>query len=74
MQVIDAFAANVTAEPADAAAVRAAAAIKAEARLSYADCFAIATAERHGAPLLTGDPEILRLSRPGLDTVDISRP
>ncbi len=70
---IDAFAANVTAEPADAEAVRAAAAIKAEGRLSYADCFAVATAERHAAPLLTGDPEILRLSRPALDTVDISR-
>lgn len=72
-QAIDSFAANVTAEPADAGAVRAAAAIKAEGRLSYADCFAIATAERHRAPLLTGDPEILRLERPDLETIDISR-
>jgi len=71
VQVIDAFAANVTAEPADAEMVRAAAAIKADGGVSYADCFAIATAERHRAPLLTGDPEILSLSRPGLKLVDL---
>lgn len=72
VEAIDSFAANVAAEPADAETVRSAAAIKAEGRLSYADCFAVATAERHRIPLLTGDAEIVRLSRPGLKVVDLS--
>jgi predicted nucleic acid-binding protein len=36
-----------------------AASIKAAHRVSYADAFAVATAQAHGAVLLTGDPEIL---------------
>jgi predicted nucleic acid-binding protein len=32
---------------------------KARGGLSYADCFALATARRHNAPLWTGDPEII---------------
>lgn len=36
-----------------------AASIKADHRLSYADAFAVATAQAHEALLLTGDPEIL---------------
>lgn len=39
--------------------VVAAAKIKAKGGLSYADAFAIATAERLKAPLWTGDPEIV---------------
>lgn len=39
--------------------VRAAAALKAAHRISYADCFAVATAIAHNAVLLTGDPDIL---------------
>jgi PIN domain nuclease of toxin-antitoxin system len=39
--------------------VRDAAAIKARGGLSYADAFCVATARRHGAPLYTGDDEIL---------------
>jgi predicted nucleic acid-binding protein len=39
--------------------VVAAAHIKAGGGLSYADAFCIATAQRHDAPLYTGDPEIL---------------
>lgn len=42
--------------------VVAAAAIKAEGGLSYADAFCIATALQLGAPLWTGDPEILELA------------
>lgn len=31
--------------------------------LSYADCFAAATALRHGASVLTGDPEFKKVER-----------
>lgn len=49
--------------PAREAFVMAAARLKARYRLSYADAFAVATARVHGAPVLTGDPEILALPR-----------
>lgn len=39
--------------------VLAAAAVKADYPLAYADAFAVATAQKHEALLLTGDPEIL---------------
>jgi predicted nucleic acid-binding protein len=39
--------------------VLAAAAIKADHRMAYADAFAAATAAAHHATLLTGDPELL---------------
>ena len=51
---------SVRAEEPDPELVMAAARIKAGGGISYADCFAIATARRHAAPLLTGDPEIVR--------------
>ena len=35
-----------------------AATIKARYPISYADAFAVATAIRHDAPLVTGDPEL----------------
>jgi predicted nucleic acid-binding protein len=35
--------------------------IKAEHSISYADCFAAATALRHDAVILTGDPEFKKL-------------
>lgn len=38
--------------------VFAAASIKADQRLSYADAFAVALARREGAALVTGDPEL----------------
>lgn len=41
--------------------VRAAAHVKADGGLSYADAFCVATAQRHQAKLYTGDPEILAL-------------
>ncbi len=46
-----------------AESILAAAGIKARHRLSYADAFAVEVAERHRAPLLTGDPEIVALDR-----------
>ena len=50
----------MTVDAPDGDLVLAAARIKARGGLSYADCFVIATAQRYGAPLLTGDPEIIR--------------
>jgi uncharacterized protein len=43
--------------------VIAAARLKAEYPLSYADCFAVATAVREGATILTGDPEFKCVER-----------
>jgi len=43
--------------PVDHALVRAAAEIKSEHTLSYADAFCVATAQRLEATVLTGDPE-----------------
>ncbi|MBA2261044.1 MAG: PIN domain-containing protein [Solirubrobacterales bacterium] len=51
----------VEAETPDPPLVLAAAALKAEHRLSYAGAFCVATAQRHRAPLWTGDPEIIAL-------------
>ncbi len=42
--------------------VEAAAGLKAEGGLSFADAFCVATAMRLDAPLWTGDPEIIELS------------
>lgn len=54
----------------DWALVEAAANIKANARLSYADAFCVATGERHEAPVATGDPEILAL-RDAASVIDL---
>ena len=43
--------------PVDQALVRAAAEIKSDHALSYADAFCVATAQRLGATVLTDDPE-----------------
>lgn len=43
--------------------VIAAARIKAAHALSFADCFAAATAIRESAPLVTGDPELRKLGK-----------
>lgn len=56
-----AFAATITAELPDQLLVLAATRFKAAGGLSYADAFAAATAERHDAPLLTGDPALIAL-------------
>lgn len=41
-----------------------AATIKSEHAMAYADAFAVATANAHGAVLLTGDPELLVADAP----------
>lgn len=46
-------------DPPSPARVLAAAALKAQHRMAYADAFAAATAIAHDAVLLTGDPELL---------------
>lgn len=58
-------------EEPDAELVRLAASVKAEHPVSYADGFAVATAERHELPLLTGDGEIIALERAALEVVDL---
>jgi predicted nucleic acid-binding protein len=50
--------------------VVAAARLKAGGGISYADAFCVATAQRHDAPLYTGDPEILALQLP-VQTIDM---
>lgn len=50
-----------------------AAGIKAHGGLSYADCFALATARRHRSPLWTGDPEIVDFAGEG-EVEDLRRP
>jgi predicted nucleic acid-binding protein len=52
------------------ARVLAAAHLKAEYPMAYADAFAVATAIAHGAILLTGDPEILN-GDPAWSVVDL---
>ena len=50
----------------------AAAGIKAAHRMSYADCFAVATALEYRVPLVTDDPEIISARIPGLGVVDLA--
>jgi PIN domain nuclease of toxin-antitoxin system len=50
---------RVRVEHADWPMVRRAAELKATRRMSYADAFCLATAERLEAPLWTGDPELI---------------
>lgn len=38
--------------------------------VSYADCFAAALARRHQAPVITGDPDFLKLQSVGVLSVD----
>lgn len=56
----------------DETLVHAAAARKVAGGLAYADAFAVATAERHRARLLTGDPEIVALDGQGVSVVDLT--
>ncbi len=57
----------IEAETPDPPLVLAAATVKAQHRLSYADAFCVATGQRHRAPVWTGDPEILALD----DLIDV---
>jgi uncharacterized protein len=61
MEAVRAVSRRLRVEDVDGALVTAAARLKAGHRLSYADAFCVATAQRHDAPLYTGDPEILAL-------------
>lgn len=61
----------LVAEAPDWELTRAAALVKAGGGLSYADSFAVATAKRRGAPLLTGDPEIVELAADGVEVIDL---
>lgn len=70
MAAVEALADNVLDEVPDRSLVGAAAEIKAGGGLSYSDCFAVATAERHRVPLLTGDAEILSMNRDDLRVID----
>jgi ribonuclease VapC len=38
--------------------------------VSYADCFAAALARRYNAPVMTGDPDFLKLQAAGVVSVD----
>lgn len=70
-RAVERVADNIAAELPDAELITSAASVKAAGGLSYADSFAVATAERHGVRLLTGDPELTRLERATLDVVDL---
>ncbi len=59
---IEAIRKNCTVVDVDWQLVLAAARIKARGGLAYADAFCVATAERLGSPLWTGDPEIISLA------------
>jgi predicted nucleic acid-binding protein len=50
-----------------------AARLKGANSLSYADAFAVAAARLHGAPVITGDPEILSLPRSVVKVRALSR-
>jgi ribonuclease VapC len=52
------------------ATVLAAAHIKARFPISYADAFAVVTAQDHGGVLMTGDPEFEALAAAGVVAVD----
>lgn len=56
---IDMLERQLLVEEPDSRLVMRAAQLKAHNPISYADGFAIATAQRHDLPLLTGDPEIV---------------
>lgn len=58
---VDALRGDMTVVDPDWKLVAAAAAVKARGGLSYADAFCVATAQRLGLPLWTGDPEIVAL-------------
>ena len=70
-QLVESISRNVVLDLATPERVREAAALKAVHRMSYADCFAVATAVAHRLPLLTGDPEIVAVKVPGLRVVDL---
>lgn len=69
-RVLTQILASVRGEEPDRGLVVSAARLKVAGSLSYADCFGLATAARHRAPLYTGDPEIVARAGP-VDVVDL---
>ncbi len=66
------FASTVHAESPTSDRVIEAAIWKSRGGLSYADAFAAATAAHYGAPLLTGDPELVALDGVGgMNVIDL---
>jgi len=61
LEAVGAVRRRIQVEDVDYDMVIAAARLKAGHRLSYADAFCVATAQRHDAVVYTGDPEILAL-------------
>lgn len=72
-QAVDSVEGALTAELPDPTLFRAAARVKAIGGVSFADSFAIATAELRDSELLTGDPEILGCNRPSLKVTDLRK-
>jgi predicted nucleic acid-binding protein len=70
LRLIDGFRSVVTTEEPDWQLVRDASRLKSAGGISYADCFAVATAQRHRAPVYTGDPEIIALGEI-VDVIDL---
>jgi uncharacterized protein with PIN domain len=70
-RVIAQLRADVDLIDATSARVLDAATIKSAHRMSYADCFAVATALEFGVPLITRDPEIVAAAISGLEVVDL---
>jgi predicted nucleic acid-binding protein len=70
-RAVEGLRARIRVDEPDGSLVLAAAKIKARGRMSYADAFCVATAQRHGLPVYTGDPEIVALDGEGLEVVDL---
>lgn len=62
LRLIDALSRVVAVDVPDWPVVLSAARLKARRSLSYADAFAVVTAQRHATPVMTGDPEIVALA------------
>lgn len=62
LKAVDWLSRRVTVDEPDWALTVAAARLKAHNRISYADAFAVATAQKRRLPLWTGDPEIIALA------------
>ena len=62
LKAVDWLSRRVTVDVPDWPLTMEAARLKAHSRISYADAFAVATAQKRRLPIWTGDPEILALA------------
>lgn len=69
---VEAIRQTVRVEQPDWPLVERAAGLRAGGGISYADAFCVATARRAGAPIATGDPEILALTDV-VESIDLRR-